>query len=277
MTRTLSLLTDEVSPDLEAALRFAVEAGLESVDVRSIGGRNFLSLSRAEQQRIAWQIKQAGLVVGCLATPLLKWAAPGRASGPAGDQFGFDTRGRAPSALFDDAFAAAEILGTRNLRIFSLLAYPGFKLADLEADYAALIARAERLDMVLHVENEPVCNVASIEALADLVDAWRHPRLRALLDIGNATSVAQAPPSTGACVQVMPFVDLMHFKDWSRERRRVVALGQGDIPYSTILPACFAAAADRPLLLTIETHVPEDQPGATRRSLDQLRRLIKLA
>jgi sugar phosphate isomerase/epimerase len=72
----------------------------------------------------------------------------------------------------------------------------------------------------------------------------------------------------------MPSVDRIHFKDWSRTKRRIVALGEGDIPWKRYFATCLAAARDRPLALTIETHVPDDQPSATRRSLAYLRRLV---
>ena len=120
------------------------------------------------------------------------------------------------------ASLAAAVLGTRNLRIFSLLTYDGFKLADLEADYTALLRGGERHDMVLHVENEPVCNIRTVAHLIELMQAWRHPRLRALLDIGNAHSVG-ARPSPEELTAVMPFVSQMHFKDYVRARRAYVA------------------------------------------------------
>lgn len=170
MPLTISVITDEVSPDLAVGLRFAAEEGLGTVDIRSVGGANFLSLTTAEQTRLARQIRDAGMTVGCFATPLLKWARAGTNAGSSGDQFGFDAKGRSTPELYDDAFQTAEILGTRNLRIFSYLTYDSFRLEDLEADYTVLLERAERHDMMLHVENEPVCNIASVGDLAALVN-----------------------------------------------------------------------------------------------------------
>ena len=272
MAFTFSVITDEVSPDLATALRFAAEEGLTTVDIRSVGGRNFLSLDRDAQAGIARQIKDVGLRVGCLATPLLKWPVPGRASGDAGDQFGFDVRGRSTAALYDDAIAAAEILGTRNLRIFSLLTYDGFELAHLDADYTQLLRQAEAHDMVLLVENEPVCNLRTVPHLVAAMQAWNHPRLRALLDIGNAHYTG-TPPSAEELAAVMPFVDQMHFKDYDKVSHAYVATGEGCVGYAQCLPPCLVAALGRPLSLTVETHMPREQPDATRRSLVALRRI----
>ncbi len=272
MPHTFSVITDEVSPDLAAGLRFAAEEGLSTVDIRSVGGVNFLSFEASEQKRIAAQIRDAGLTVGCLATPLLKWAPPGKGAATSGDQFGFETRERSTEQLYDDAFAAAAILGTRHLRIFSYLSYDGFVLADLEPAYDALLRRAETHDAVLHVENEPVCNVLSVADLAAATGRWNHPRLRGLLDIGNAY-YASAPPSAADLAAVMPHVDLIHFKDYATAKRGYVPMGEGDIPYAQLMAPCFAAARTRPLILVIETHVPNEQPDATRRSLAGLRAL----
>lgn len=272
MVLTVAVITDEISPDLDACLAFAAEERIERVDVRSIGGINFLSLSGGEQAEVARRIRAAGLTVGCLATPLLKWPAPGKAAARAGDQFGFDAKGRSNAELYEAAFEAASELGTRHLRIFSYLTYDGFRLADLEEPYGELLALAEKYDMWLHVENEPVCNILSVADLERAMQAWDHPRLRGLLDIGNAYSSGK-PPSAAEVASVMPFVDQIHFKDYSARRKAIVATGEGDIPYADLLAGPLRAHAKRAVTLTVETHVPDDQPGATRRSLAAVRAL----
>lgn len=267
---TLSVITDEFSLRLEDGIAFAVEEGLTTVDVRSIDAVNFLSLDRAAQERAARQIRAAGLTVGCLATPLLKWAAPGKAAATMGDQFGFDSAGRSTAQIYRDAFEAAAVLGTRNLRIFSFLTYDGFQVEDLRQDLDLLLKLADEYDAVLHVENEPVCNIRSVPDLVRLMQAWRHPRLKALLDIGNAWW-AETPPAEADLVAVMPFVNLMHFKDFDGAARRVVPVGEGDIAYAGFIRLCLEAAKGRTLGFSIETHVPSDPARATRNSLAGLR------
>jgi L-ribulose-5-phosphate 3-epimerase len=270
---TLSFLTDETGPDHAAALRFAVAQGLTTVDIRSIGGVNFLSLDADRQQAVACAVRDAGLTVGCLATPLLKWPAEGRGAATMGDQFGFDAKGRSTAELYRDAFDAAERLGTRRLRIFTLLAYEGFQPLDLARDFEQLLALAEERDCTLHVENEHVCNVGTIADLAAIGEAFPHPRLRLLLDIPNARYGGQLAVEADL-PRVVPRVDLVHFKDFSDRDRRFVALGEGDVPFETLWPLTESLAGGRALTLTIETHVPDEQPGATERSLAHLRRLV---
>jgi len=275
MPITVALITDEVSPVLADGLRMAAEEGLTAVDIRSIGGVNFMSLDDGQQRAVAREVRDAGLSVGTLATPLLKWPAPGHSAADMGDQFGFDTGGRTPEQLYEDAFRCAGILGARHLRVFSLLKHDGFALAELDRDYAALIRLAERHDCTLHIENEHVCNLHTVADLGAAMHRWRHPRLRALLDIPNAWRSQR--PSEEDIAAVTPFVEISHFKDWSEAKGRMVALGEGDIPFRMLLGPLYEAARTRPLTFVVETHVPSEPAAATRRSVRALKALAAAA
>lgn len=271
MTIAVSLITDEVAPDLAPGLRMAAEEGLDVVDVRSIGGVNFMSLDEDAQRRAAKEIRDAGLAVGTLATPLLKWPAPGQTADDMGDQFGFDRGGRTDAQLYEDACRCAEMLGCRNIRIFSLLKYEGFRLGDLEPALDVLTRLAERHDVTLHIENEHVCNLHTVADLIDCMHRFGHSRLKALLDIPNAWRTAR--PSEDQLQAIAPHVDQSHFKDWSAAKGRFVPLGEGDIPFAAMLEPLHVAARERAITFVVETHVPDDQPSATLRSVRALKRL----
>lgn len=268
---TIAFVNDELKAPLAETIAFARANDVGAVEMRSIDGRNFLDLTAGERKTVAAELADAGIRVVGLASPLLKWAAPGHTAGEKGDQFGFDIGSR---TLGDIARLAADVahgLGTRNVRIFSFLTHAGFTLADLAPAIDELLRIAEREDLVLHVENEPVCNIRDERDLLALMEVWRHPRLKALLDIGNIYG-AGVVPEADRMAALMPYVDHMHFKDFSFDgRRRTVALGEGEIPYTAFISACFAAADGRPLTLSVETHVPGDPVGATKRSLDRLK------
>ena len=129
--------------------------------------------------------------------------------------------------------------------------------------------------MTLHIENEPVCNIGRLGELSALMARYRHPRLRAILDPANHTSAAGTPPTETECTALMPFVDIVHMKDYALAARRCVPIGDGDVPYAALLPDCLAAAGGRALTFTIETHVPADGAGATRRNIAAVRRLLR--
>src|SRR3977135_1180345 len=123
---TICLITDEVSPSLDEGLAFACEEGIGTIDLRLIDGRNVLALSRGELADAARRVRAAGLSVSCICTPLLKWSPPGKTAQTQGDQFGFELSDRTPRDVYAQAFVAAEILGARNLRVFSYLAYDDY-------------------------------------------------------------------------------------------------------------------------------------------------------
>jgi len=269
---TLSLITDEVSPWLDEALAFAHAEGIGTIDLRVIDGCNVLGLTRDELLGAAQRVRAAGLAVSCVLTPLLKWSPPGKVARAKGDQFGFELGARTPSAIYEQAFQAAEVLGARNLRIFSYLAYDGYRMEDLHAPIDALLILAEKFAMTLHVENEGVCNIAGLAGLEELVMAYRHPRLKALPDIANAFRQGM-PPAPDDLARLLPFTDILHLKDYANAAQRWVALGEGDIPIATLLGATLPAH-EAAVTLTIETHAPWDPVATTRRSLHGLRRMV---
>jgi sugar phosphate isomerase/epimerase len=270
---TIGLITDEVSSSLDEGIAFARAEGIDTIDLRVVDGRNVLALTRDELADAARRVKAAGLTVSCICTPLLKWSPPGQTSDRKGDQFGFDLGDRPPREAYAEAFAVAEMLGARDLRIFSYLAYDGYSLDDLREPIDELLAFAEKFDMKLHVENEGVCNIAGFAELEALVTAYRHPRLRALPDIANACR-RSATPSAADLARLLPYSDMLHIKDYSDAARRFVGAGEGDTPLEPLLAATLPAH-DAPLTLTIETHAPAEPAATTRRSVAGLRRIVE--
>ena len=269
---TICLITDEISPALDEGLAFARAEGIDTIDLRVIDGRNVLALSRGELAHAAQRVRAQGLAVSCLCAPLLKWSPPGKAAQTEGDQFGSELGDRTPRDVYAQAFAAAEILGARNLRIFSYLAYDEYCLDDLQEPIEDLLALAEKFDMKVHVENEGVCNIAGFAELEALMTTYRHPRLRALPDIANACRKSR-PPSAADLAWLLPFADILHIKNYSNALRHFVAIGEGDIPIAALLAAALPVR-EAPLTLTIETHASSEPVATTRRSVKGLRRML---
>lgn len=269
---TIGLITDEVSPSLDEGLAFACEERIGTIDLRVIDGRNVLALSRGELTDASQRVRASGLSVSCICTPLLKWSPPGKTARIEGDQFGFELGDRAPRDIYGQAFAAAEILGARNLRVFSYLTYDGYRLDDLCEPIDDLLVLAEKFDMKVHVENEGVCNIAGFAELEALMTAYRHPRLRALPDIANAYRKSMTP-SADDLARLLPFTDILHIKDYANATNRFVAAGEGDIPIASLLAAALPAR-EAPLTLTIETHAASEPVATTRRSVSGLRRMV---
>jgi L-ribulose-5-phosphate 3-epimerase len=272
-TPRVCVISDETGPCLDDFLAFAQEAELGWVEIRGIDGINPLSLSPAQLTGAARRIRDAGLQVAGICTPLLKWPPAGRSSDNMGDQFGFVRAGRTDSQLFEEAFAVADAFETRNLRIFSYLAYEGFKLDDLNRDFDTLLALAEKHDKVLRVENERVCNIAHVSQLADLLEVFDTPRLEGIPDVANSYADGDQPSDTDVA-RAIKYASHVHIKDYSIKAGHCVQLGAGDVPTEDYVRTMLKAAEQKPLTFSIETHVPEAPFEATKKSIAELRRIL---
>jgi sugar phosphate isomerase/epimerase len=268
-----SVISDETGQWLDDCIQFCRAEGLDGIEIRMVDGVAPLSLTDAQARDAARRIHDAGLFVTGIATPLLKWAMPGKTSGDLGDQFGFDRTGRSDEHLARDAIRIADIFETRNLRIFSFLTHDGFALDELAPALEPLLGLAEANDKVLLLENEPVCNIGRFDELAAALERFDDPRLQGLPDIGNSAHIGEFPPDD-LVAQIMPRVTHAHFKDYSAEPGRFVPLGQGDVRLDDYLTALFAGAAGRQLTFSLETHTPDQPLEGTRASFRALKAAV---
>jgi sugar phosphate isomerase/epimerase len=268
----LGVISDETGPNLNDCIAFAVEAGLDQIEIRMVDGIPPLSLTDQQARDANARIKDAGLTVAGIATPLLKWEAPGKKAADQGDQFGFSREGRSDDDLAMAAVRVADIFETRSLRIFSYLTHAGYVLGDLKTALDQLLSIAERHDKVLRVENEPVCNVARFDQLAELVEHYNTPRLRALPDIGNSAQIGEFP-SADLVARVMLHSDHIHFKDYSDQTAKFVPLGQGIVKLDDYMSQLRVGGSGRQLSFSLETHTHDDPMGGTRLSAVKLREI----
>ena len=57
----LSVIGDEIGPSLEEMISFAHEQGLARLDMRTVGGRNLLGMTKEEIIKISRTLEKAGL------------------------------------------------------------------------------------------------------------------------------------------------------------------------------------------------------------------------
>jgi len=269
----LGVISDETGSRLDDCIAFCVEEGLDQIEIRMVDGIPPLSLDAVRLADANARIEAAKLTVSGIATPLLKWEAPGRKASDRGDQFGFERKGRSDDGLALAAIRVADVFQTRNLRIFSYLKHDGFELDDLKPSLDRLLELAEKHDKTLLLENEPVCNIARMDELADVVELYATPRLQALPDIGNSAQIGEFP-STELIARLMPSVTHVHFKDYSKAKGRFVPLGEGDIRLEEYVAEVLAGAGGRTLSFSLETHVHDDPLGATLASFRKLRETV---
>jgi sugar phosphate isomerase/epimerase len=269
----LAVIGDEIGPSLAEMLTFCSEHGVRRLDMRTVDGRNLLGMTIDEVRPIRAAFDKAGIEVPTLVSPVLKWAAPGKTAAGGKVDFAFDPAQCPSPDPLAHAFAIANVLGARHMRIFSFLRYAGYRPQDIKPAIGSLVELATRHVVILEMENEPVCNVGSVAELADFFRAIPATSyLRPLVDIGNSWSMGQ-PPTDSDIAVLAPSVDLIHLKDRNLLQRRTVPLGDGEVPWARELKRLLENAKSPQVLASMETHCPHDARNATARSVAALRRI----
>jgi sugar phosphate isomerase/epimerase len=276
----LAVIGDEIGPSLSEMLSFCAENDVRRLDMRTVDGRNLLGMSLGEVDAIGRQLKAAGITVPTFVSPVLKWAAPGKT--PAGGKvdFAFDPATCPREDPLAHAFDVAVVLGAARIRVFSFLRYPGYVPDHLENAMGRLLDFAARSDVIIEVENEPVCNIGSVAELSAFFTARREawledkpsPLLKPLVDISNSWSIGQ-PPGDADVAALGPLVDLIHVKDRDLEARRTVPVGEGQVPWAKELTRLLSHVKAPEVIASLETHCPQDGRNATARSVAALRRI----
>jgi len=270
----LAVIGDEVGPSLSEMISFCSENGLSRLDMRTVDGRNLLGMSLDEVKAISDTLNDAGIEVPTFVSPILKWAAPGKA--PAGGKvdFAFDPKTCPTEDPLAHAFDIATVLGATRIRVFSHLRYPGFAATDLEAAIDRLVDLGTRHDVLIEMENEPVCNIGSVAELAkffrELPDVSDY--LRPLVDVGNSWSIGE-PPTAEDIAFLAPSVDLIHIKDRDLTGKRGVPVGDGAVPWAMELKRLLEGVTGNEVVASLETHCPQDLRNATAKSVAALRRI----
>ncbi|HWF09855.1 MAG TPA: sugar phosphate isomerase/epimerase family protein [Bryobacteraceae bacterium] len=164
----LAAITDEIGRTQADAIAFAKQYGLEWVELRNVpeSGKEFASLPEAELKGYAAELAANKLKVSLLKTSLLKFPWPEQS--PDADKQRWDRRK-------DDlarAIAAAQILGTDRIRIFT-----GARVGTPESAFPA-IARtigemapaAESARVRLLIENDASQNIATSSELRRVLE-----------------------------------------------------------------------------------------------------------
>ena len=273
----LAVIGDEIGPSLDEMISFCAENAVRRLDMRTVDGKNLLGMKLDEVRAIRQRLDRAGIAVPTFVSPVLKWAAPGRAPTDGKVDFAFDPSQCPAADPLTHAFDVATALGAGRMRVFSYLRYAGYRPADLGHASSRLLALAERHDVILEMENEPVCNIGSIAELAQFFASLPKPvpsRLRPLIDIANSWAI-DAPPGDSDIAALAPAVDQIHLKDRDLARRRTVPLGDGDVPWAKELERLLSGVLAPEVLASLETHCPQDGRNATAQSVAALRRIAR--
>lgn len=163
-----SLITDEVSQDLDTALDFGLDHGIRWFALRSVWGRNILQLDDAQIDAILARIDKRDVGVSALMSPLFKCYLSGDGASQDPSQYfvGFSR------SLPDHVASVSRVswlvtrLGPRLVRVFSFLREPSIPLHQAQPSITSWLACSLRgLQSTVCLENEHTCYMDTLPAL----------------------------------------------------------------------------------------------------------------
>jgi len=255
----ISIINDEISDDIKEVVRFLKEHDLNYVELRSINKENIINIPLPKIKEYAKYLQKNRINVSCISSPLLKWHPKNVKSvvdkNSKVDQFNFKEKYNNTN---ETIFQIADIFKVEYIRIFSYLKYEDFKLSHLNFELEELIDLAEKYDKLLLIENEPVCNIDTIDELAAFVAICKSDRVQILFDPGNLYKQG-SDINYDKLSEIKNKIRYIHAKDYSLMQKKYVIFGHGDINYKKLV-SFFSNSinSDDDLFYSIETHAGGD-------------------
>jgi sugar phosphate isomerase/epimerase len=215
----IGAVTDEFSPDdLDRALDAMAALGMRFAELRVVNGKNILELDDAELDSTRSKVEARGMRVLSIASPVLKCTlpdappvAPDIQQDIFGSAYGFADQPR----LAARAFAVARRMGAPIVRVFSYWRTidPGRCFDRVAAALTDLAAQAGNRNVVIGIENEHACNIATGAETARLLAAVEHPALQVIWDPANALVAGETPFPEGYARLPLSRIAHVHAKD----------------------------------------------------------------
>jgi sugar phosphate isomerase/epimerase len=254
-----SVITDEISQDLDPVLEVAAAFALDGLEIRSMWDTRVDLLDRAAVQTLRSAADAAGLVIAAVAPPFYKCDV----DSPIERQEHLEILRR--------AIDVGQRLGTSLVRTFTF--WRTLALADvwdrLLDSYAEPIEIARTAGVTLAIENEFACHIGTGRELGRLVAELDNIHVRALWDPCNAFfDDAGEPPFPDGYAAVRGQTVHVHLKDATRSgpggKPTLTSLGDGDVGIARQLDALVQDGYEG--FISLETHWrPEKLDEATVR------------
>ena len=277
----IAAITDEFSPDLEIAVRSMTGIGMTGAELRMVFGKNIIDLSDEEVDRAVAIVRGAGLEILSIASPLLKCVLPDSPDVDARfqqDMFAAKHTFADQPRLTARAFEIAQRTGARIIRVFSY-----WRTVEPEACFdrivialRALADQASAHNVIIGIENEHACNIATGAETARLLDALDHPYLKVVWDPANAVVSGERAFPEGYERLPVSRIQHVHAKDCQMDGHKPVwcALGEGVVDWRGQIDALVRDGY--PGWISLETHWPG--PGGDKHEASMIcgRNLIAL-
>ena len=278
----VAAITDEFSPELEVAVRSMTGLGMTGAELRMVSGKNIVDLSDEELDRAIDVVRGAGLEILSIASPLLKCVLP--------DSPEVDARFQQDMFAAKHTFAdqrrltarALEIAGRTGARIIRVFSY--WRTVEPEACFdrivealGALADEAARHNVIIGLENEHACNIATGEETARVLAALDHPNLKVVWDPANAVVSGERAFPDGYSRLPVSRIQHVHAKDCTMDGHKPqwCAIGEGVVGWRGQVDALVRDGYKG--WLSLETHW--QGPGGNKHEASMIcgRRLVELA
>lgn len=258
----LAVFTDEVSQDLETALRLAVRYGLDGVELRTVWDKPVQHLAAADVARIRGLLEEHELAVAAIASPVFKCELD--------DEDAY----RDHLDYLVNCVHLCKELGTDIIRLFTFWKRgPSQPVWDrIKEQFRAAIPIAEDAGVILGIENEHSTYCATAAETQRFVAEMGSPAVKVVWDPCNEvfSDEGVTPYPDGFRLVEGSFVHV-HVKDAEKDaasgEARVVPIGDGIVDWQGQLRELLTKGYEG--YASLETHwrpqaLPEEvlnQPG----------------
>ena len=215
----IAAITDEFSPvDLAVALDAMAAIGMTGAELRVVFGKNIMDLTDEELTRAKALLDARGFTVIAIASPILKCTLPGAPDVDTRfqqDMFNARYTIHDQAALAQRAFHIAKFLGAKVIRVFSY-----WRTVAPEQCFDAIVTALKDLadqaaahGLIIGLENEHACNIATAAEAARLLNALPHPNLMLVWDPANALVSGEVPFPAGYGLLPKDRIVHVHAKD----------------------------------------------------------------
>ena len=234
---------------------------MTAAELRVVSGKNIMDLSDAELEQARKIISVLGFKVISIASPLLKCVLPN--SPAVDDRFQQDVFAAKYSfedqpKLAERAFSIAKRFDAKIVRVFSFwrTVQPEKCLNAIVKALSELAESAARHDLIIGLENEHACNIATASETARVLEMVKHPSLMVVWDPANAYVAGENPFPVGYALLPANRIVHVHAKDCHLEGHKPIwgPLGTRAIDWKGQVAALLR---DRYAgYLSLETHWP---------------------
>src|SRR5215470_6811370 len=214
----IAAITDEFSPDIETAVRSMSSIGMTGAELRMVFGKNIIDLSDEELDSAIAVVRGAGLEILSIASPLLKCVLPDAPEVDARfqqDMFASKHTFADQPRLTARAFEIAARTGARIIRVFSYwrTVQPDACFDRIVAALRDLADQASKHNLIIGLENEHACNIATAAETARVLAALDHPNLKVVWDPANAYVAGENAYPDGYRLLPVSRIEHVHAKD----------------------------------------------------------------